>query len=135
MGKTETTPSESEWIIMETIWASDVPLTSSEVIHALQEHKIMTPKMVRVLMNRLCQKNILNFTVDKRDARIYHYYSVRSKEECLKEKSRKFVDNYFSGNQANAMAALLQNFTLTDEQIEELEAILEKSKDDRKERG
>ena len=46
----------------------------------------------------------------------------------MKEKSRKFVDSYFSGNGTNAMSALLQTFTLTDEQIKELEEILEKSK-------
>jgi BlaI family penicillinase repressor len=53
----------------------------------------------------------------------------RSREECVKEKSRKFVDSYFSGSGTNAMAALLQSFALTDEQIKELEEILEKSKD------
>ena len=46
----------------------------------------------------------------------------------MKEKSRKFVDSYFSGSGTNAMVALLQSFALTDEQIKELEEILEKSK-------
>ncbi len=64
MAKEETTPSESEWLVME----------------------------------------ILGFTVDE------------------------FVDSYFSGNRTNAVAALLQNLALTEEQIEELEEILEKSK-------
>ena len=49
-------PSESEWLIMEIIWESDRPLTSAEVIHKLQGKLNMTPKMIRVLMNRLCQK-------------------------------------------------------------------------------
>ncbi len=128
MGKTETAPSESEWAIMEVIWASEEPLTSSEVIKRLQGNKNMTPKMVRVLINRLCQKGILAYTVNSHDTRIYHYSPQRTKAECLKEKSRKFVDNYFSGNQANAMTALLHSFTMTDEQIKELETILEESK-------
>ena len=46
----------------------------------------------------------------------------------MKEKSRKFVDSYFSGNGTNAVAAMLQSFALTDEQIKELEEILEKSR-------
>ena len=46
----------------------------------------------------------------------------------MKEKSRKFVDSYFSGNGTNAMAALLQSFSLTEEQIQELEEILKKSR-------
>lgn len=49
MAQKETTPSESEWQIMEIFWASDTPLTSSEVIQRLAGHADMTPRMVRVL--------------------------------------------------------------------------------------
>ena len=66
--------------------------------------------------------------MDEHDSRDYHYYVLKQKEECVKEKSRRFVDSYFSGSGTNAMAALLQSFDLTDEQIGELEEILEKSK-------
>lgn len=133
MAKDETTPSESEWLVMEIFWASDIPLTSSEVIKRLEKSVNMTPRMVRVLINRLCQKGILGFTVDEKDARIYHYSVKKSKEDCLKEKSQRFADSYFSGNRTNAMAALVQCFALTEEQIEELEEILEKSKAHRQE--
>ena len=126
MEKEEITP--SEWLIMEVLWASNTPLTSSEVIKKMQGNVDMSARMVRVLMNRLSQKDILGYTVDEHDSRVYHYYELKQKEECVKEKSRKFVDSYFSGSGTNAMAALLQSFDLTDEQIEELEEILEKSK-------
>ena len=54
MAKRETTPSESEWQIMEVLWDSGIPLTSSEIIRRLADNTDMTPRMVRVLMNRLC---------------------------------------------------------------------------------
>lgn len=133
MAKDETTPSESEWRVMEIFWASDTPLTSLEVIKRLEKTVSMTPRMVRVLINRLCQKGILGFTVDEKDARVYHYFVKKSREDCLKEKSQRFADSYFSGNRTNAMAALVQSFALTEEQIEELEEILEKSKAHRQE--
>jgi len=125
MAKEEITP--SEWQIMEVLWACGEPLTSSEV-KRMQGNVDMSMRMVRVLMNRLNQKDILGYTVDEHDSRVYHYYVQRSREECVKEKSRKFVDSYFSGSGTNAMAALLQSFALTDEQIKELEEILERSK-------
>lgn len=128
MGKDEMTPSESEWLIMEVLWERNASMTSSEVIRYLQEKSDMTPRMVRVLMNRLCQKGLLGYTVDEKDARVYHYFVLKSREECLKEKSRRFVDSYFSGNQTNAVAALLQSISLTEEQIQELTEILEQSK-------
>lgn len=132
MSKNETMPSESEWLIMEILWESDTPLTSLEVSKRLQKEAAMTLRMVRVLMNRLCQKGLLDFTVDDRDARVYHYMALKTKEECLKEKSKRFMDSYFSGSPTSAMAALLQSVTLTDEQIEELEAVLEKGRGKKK---
>ena len=126
MSKEEWTPSESEWQVMEIFWANSEPMTSKEVIQKLE--KDMTAKMVRVLINRLCEKGMLSYTVDAEDKRVYHYSVLKSKEECQKEKSRRFVESYFRGNQTNAVAALLGAIQLTEEQIKELEEILEKSK-------
>ena len=128
MGSEDATPSESEWLIMEVLWESGMPMTSSAVIRRLEGKLDMTPKMIRVLMNRLCQKGILSHRGDEKDSRVYHYSVLKSKEECLRSKSRKFADSYFSGNQSSALASLIQSIALTDEQIHELEEILEKSK-------
>ena len=128
MGKEEQTPSESEWMVMEILWASESSMTSKEVIHELRKQNSMTPKMVRVLINRLCEKGLLSYTVDPDDKRVYHYSVTKSKEDCLKEKSKRFVDRYFKGNQTSAVAALIQSVSLTEEQIMKLEEILEKSK-------
>ncbi|MCM1258702.1 MAG: BlaI/MecI/CopY family transcriptional regulator [Roseburia sp.] len=125
----ETTPSQSEWLIMEIIWEAGSSLTAKEVIGKIKEKSDMSPRMVRVLLNRLWQKGVLSFTVDEHDARVYHYTAMKSKEECQKEKSRKFVDSYFEGSQKNAMAALLQSAKLTEEQFEELESILEQCRE------
>ncbi len=126
----ETTPSQSEWLIMEVFWANDTPtMTAKEVIKKMQGRSDMSSRMVRVLLNRLWQKGVLSYTVDEHDLRVYHYTARKSKEECQREKSRKFVESYFEGSQKNAMAALLQSAKLTEEQLQELEEILEKCKD------
>lgn len=126
----ETTPSQSEWLIMEIFWASEEPsLTAKEVIRKIRDKADMSPRMVRVLINRLCQKGVLSYIVDEHDLRVYHYSVVKTKEQCQKEKSRKFIDSYFEGSRTNAMAALLQSAKLTDEQYQELEEILEQCKE------
>ncbi|MDE6905336.1 MAG: BlaI/MecI/CopY family transcriptional regulator [Lachnospiraceae bacterium] len=121
----ETSPSQSEWLIMEVFWECSTSLTAREVISKIQEKSDMSPRMVRVLLNRLWQKGVLSFTVDEHDARVYHYTPVKTKEECQREKSRKFIDSYFEGSRKNAMASLLQSAKLTEEQFLELEEILE----------
>ncbi len=132
MGKEELTPSESEWQVMDVLWESEEALTSSEVIGRLKPENSMNPKMVRVLMNRLCQKGILAYRVDERDARVYHYYPLKSREDCQREKSSRFIESYFSGNQMGAVAALIDSAELTEEEFEELEQILQRSREDRK---
>ena len=107
MAKEEITP--SEWQIMEVLWACGEPLTSSEVYKRMQGNVDMSMRMVRVLMNRLNQKDILGYTVDEHDSRVYHYYVLKQKEECVKEKSRKFVDSYFSGSTDRACDAAPEN--------------------------
>jgi len=76
MAKEEITP--SEWQIMEVLWASDTPLTSSEVYKRMQGNVDMSQRMVRVLMNRLNQKEVLGYTVDERDSRVYRPLSQAS---------------------------------------------------------
>lgn len=125
----ETTPSQSEWLVMEVFWESDTSLTAKEVIKKIQKKTDMSSRMVRVLLNRLWQKGVLSYTVDEHDSRVYHYSVAKSKEECQREKSRKFVNSYFEGSQKNAMAALLQSAELTEEQFKELEEILEQCKE------
>lgn len=125
----EITPSETEWLIMELFWKNNRSMTSAEVVDALQKRKNISQKTVRVMMNRLCQKNILAYTVDKKDSRVYHYYAVKSKEECLKEKSEHFIESYFAGSRMDAVAALMQTLTLTDAQIQEISEILEQGKE------
>lgn len=132
MGKEELTPSESEWQVMEVLWESGRAMTSSEVIGHLNGGSGMNPKMVRVLINRLCQKGILAYRVDEKDARIYHYYPLKTREDCRREKSSRFIESYFAGNQMGAVAALIGSAELTEEQFKELEDILRHSREDRK---
>ena len=128
MSKEDKIPSVSEWRVMEVLWESGAPLPSSEIIKRLGEHGKMTSRMVRVLLNRLCQKELVDYIVDDKDARVYHYFSRKSRAECRREKSRRFVECYFAGSQTGAIASLLQSSTLTAEQIGELEALLEENK-------
>lgn len=113
MAKIEEIPSESEWQIMEVLWNSKAPMTSKAVISELQHTSTMTPKMIRVLMNRLCEKGMLSYTVDPNDKRVYHYSVLKSREECQQEKSRRFVNSYFSGSKTNAIQSTVYSVTET----------------------
>lgn len=123
-GMGELTPSESEWLIMEIIWKKEESMTAAEIIKELKEVLPVTKTTVRVMINRLVAKEILTYTVDEKDSRVYHYTAVRSKEECLALKSERFVKNYFGGNASLAVANFLKSGDITREQLEELESLV-----------
>lgn len=135
MGR-ETTPSETEWLIMEVIWDSEQEdLTAAEIICALKGKLDVSARTIRVLLNRLLAKGVIRHEVDQKDSRVYHYYVVKSKEECLAEKQARFVRNYFGGNSTLAVASFIEKSQLSDEQFLELQQLVEKMKEGRKGQG
>lgn len=130
----ESTPSENEWVIMEVLWGSETPLTATEIIKQLRGIKDVSPKTIRVLINRLLKKKIVDYQVDVHDARVYHYFAVKSREACLEEKSERFINSYFKGNPLGMVAALVENHPFSNEQLEELIEILKNGQADKEEK-
>lgn len=124
----EQIPSENEWLVMEVIWKAGYPVTASEVIESLKGVKDVSQKTIRVMINRLVGKGILDYMIDKHDARVYHYIPLKTKEECLEMKSRHFAESYFGGNGALAAANFINNGELSQEQLTELMALLQRKK-------
>lgn len=122
------TPSENEWIIMEVLWEKNSPMTASEIIQHLKGIKDVSPKTIRVLINRLLKKGIIDYKVDPNDARVYHYFPVRSRQVCLEEKSEHFVNSYFKGNSLGMVAALVEQSHFSQEQMDELIEIINNGK-------
>ncbi len=129
----ETTPSETEWLVMEVIWNAGRDMTASEIIQSLKGTMHVSARTIRVLLNRLLAKGIIRYEVDEKDARVYHYYVVKSKEACLAEKQERFVRNYFGGNSSLAVASFLEKSQLSDEQLSELEWLVGKLKEEHRE--
>ena len=131
----ETTPSETEWLVMEVIWSSNGDITASEIIQTLKGTLEVSARTIRVLINRLLAKGVIRYEVDQKDSRVYHYYVVKSKDECLAVKQDRFFRNYFGGNSTLAVASFLEKSRLSDEQFLELEQLVEKMKEERGGRG
>lgn len=125
----ENTPSENEWLIMEVVWQEKQPITASEIIKKLKGTLDISQKTIRVMIGRLVAKGVLDYRVDPDDSRIYHYFPIRSKEECLNLKSTRFVKNYFGGDATLAIASFLKSADITDEQLSELENLVESLKE------
>ncbi|MDE6016612.1 MAG: BlaI/MecI/CopY family transcriptional regulator [Acetatifactor sp.] len=121
----EITPSENEWLVMEIIWKAGRSMTAAEVIKELKDSVCISDKTIRVMINRLVAKGVLEYSVDEKDARVYHYRAVRSREECQTLKSDRFVKNFFGGDVSLAIASFLRSAKISGEQLEELRNLVD----------
>ena len=126
----ENTPSENEWLIMEIIWNANRSMTAAEIIQELKGSVSISDKTIRVMINRLVTKGVLTYTVDDKDARVYHYEAARGREECLAVKSDRFVKNFFGGDTSLAIASFLRSAEIPREQLEELRKLVEQMERD-----
>ena len=135
MGNDEKMPTEREWLLMEAIWGyeeknvkNEEGITSNEILDIVCKTDEMTVRTERVLMHHLVRKGLVGYTVDARDSRVYHYYSKKTREECLREKQKDFINLYFSGNSAGAAASFIKDTELSEKEIKELKKILKQKK-------
>lgn len=124
----ESLPTEREWLLMEVIWDSEAGITSGEILERVNRIDEMSPRTERVLLHHLCRKELVGYTVDEHDSRLYHYFAKCTREECLELKRKSFVDAYYRGDESMALASFINGVVLTDDQIKELTELLESSK-------
>lgn len=131
----ELTPSENEWLIMEVLWNRGEAMTAAEIIEDLKGVLDVNKNTIRVMINRLLGKNVIDYHVDSHDARVYHYYPLKSKEECQSLKSERFVNNYFGGKASLAVASFLRSASLSKEELGTLKSLVEQLEEEKETDG
>lgn len=125
-----TTPqiSEAEWEVMRILWDSS-PRTAGDVVEALSERMRWHPRTVKTLLGRLVKKGALRY---KEEGNRYLYRPAFPRERFIEKESKSFVDRVFGGSATPMLLHFVESLDLSDEEIEELSAILDRK---RKEEG
>ena len=86
--------SDSEWDVMECVWdAGDC--TASDVIKKLRATHDWNHSTIRTLLARLVEKRALDYRVD---GSRYIYRPAVSREKCVRQIGRSFLDKVFHGD-------------------------------------
>ena len=115
--------SDAEWEIMKVVWPRS-PMSVNEVAEALTA-RAWHPKTIRTMLTRLAKKGVVAYKVHDR---IYRYYPLLTKEECVRTASDSFLDRVFDGALAPMVAHFAKRRRLTPDERRELERILEEDK-------
>ncbi|WP_338551340.1 BlaI/MecI/CopY family transcriptional regulator [Paenibacillus sp. KS-LC4] len=115
---------EAECEVMKLLWQKE-PLSANEMISKLSEQMNWTDQTIKTFLNRLHKKNAIRF---EKTGRNYIYYSMVSHEEYLKRENKSFLDRVYKGAVGMLFAKFLEEETLSEKAIEELQQLLEKKK-------
>lgn len=115
--------SDAELEIMRCLWDAEGALPMNEIAKRVSAENAWDDSTVRTMVRRLCNKGF----VEKEKREIFYFLPCISREEYSGEVAQGLIDRLFHGSGTKLFAALVDT-ALTDEELEEVRALLEKEK-------
>ena len=112
--------SDAEWEVMDIVWENS-PITSREVVESLAGTKKWNHRTIKTMLNRLVKKGALKYEVE---GKAYLYRPCVSRDVCVREESKSFLDRVFGGASNPMLVQFVKNTKLSQEEIKELKQIL-----------
>lgn len=116
--------SEAEYSVMEVVWKK-YPISTNEVVEILSKNKNWSDKTIQTMLSRLVKKGALSY---EKESRTYIYSPIVKKEEYINFESTSFLKKFYNGALNAMVVNFLDNNTLSDKEINELEILLNKRK-------
>ena len=116
--------SDGEWKIMRALWEKE-PRTITELVAELKEETGWTKHTVITMLSRLEAKGAVRYQSNGR-AKVYS--PVLPREDAVQRETGRFLDKVFDGHLGVMLNAVMDSRPLTQAELDELSAILEKAK-------
>ena len=119
----KTALTEAEWKIMQLLWQHS-PMTMMEITTALEKQTRWTKNTVTTLLKRMTQKGTVR--VDETGS-VKRYSPVADKEKVTWEQTDTLLKRLFSGKASLLVTNLVEHGDMTEEEIKQIKAMLEKA--------
>lgn len=116
--------SAAEWEVMKLLWKNET-LTSEKIINSLSGKMNWSTQTIKTFITRLVKKEVIGF---KKVGRTYYYYPLISEDECIKAENQSFLRKVYDGAVSMLFTKFLEEESLSEKEIEELEQILKSKK-------
>ena len=113
--------SNSEWKLMNRLW-QDAPMTITELTAALKDDTGWTKNTIITMLSRLEAKGAVRH---EEGQRAKQYFPTVGREDAIEAETETFLDKV--GGLGLLMNAMVERNALTEDDIAELTAILEKA--------
>ncbi|KWX77187.1 CopY family transcriptional regulator [Paenibacillus riograndensis] len=110
--------SDTELELMEAIWVSTPPVTSTELLNMFaQKGRDWKAQTISTFLSRLVDKGVLTVT---RHGRLNKYVPSISPEEYKLIEAQHVLDGLYQGSVKNLISAMYDGDKLSDQDIDEL---------------
>lgn len=110
--------SDTELELMEAIWVSTPPVTSTELLNMFaQKGRDWKAQTISTFLSRLVDKGVLTVT---RHGRLNKYVPGISPEEYKLIEAQHVLDGLYQGSVKNLISAMYDGDKLSDQDIDEL---------------
>ena len=116
--------SDGEWKLMNKLWQG-APLTITQLTAALHSETGWGKHTVITMLSRLEGKG----AVEHDGGSPKHYSPKLNQEDAARSETRSFLDKVYGGRLGLMMSAMVDSRALTQQDINELTAILESAKE------
>ena len=119
--------SDAEWKLMNLLW-KESPRTIMELTAAVREDTGWSKNTVITMLSRLEAKGDVGH---EEGGRAKQYFPLIPQEDAVQAETRSFLDKVYGGSLGLMMSAMVESQALSEADIAELSAILEKAGGDR----
>lgn len=120
--------SDSEWKLMRRLWERS-PMTIMELTAALKDETGWSKNTVITMLSRLEAKGAVRYEAGVRAKR---YFPAVDQSDAAQAETASFLGKVYGGSLGLMVNAMVESRQLTEEDLEELSAILEKAGGERK---
>lgn len=123
--------SNSEWHIMENLWAES-PKTATQLIRAMEEETGWAKSTTKTILKRMEQKGCIAYHEGEK-AR--EYYAVLKREEVVESETSNFINRIYNGSLGLLVNTLVKKQDIPEEEMEELFNIIKEAKERKQKEG
>ena len=124
MDKNLLTP--TEWNLMECLW-DRAPRTGREAVEYLEEKMGWSRSTTLTLLRRMTEKGVIA-CVDHEDG-VKTYAPLVSRQQAVQRETHDFLSRVYHGSVSQMVSAVTEKQSLTQQEIEELYAILRRAEE------
>ena len=116
--------SDGEWTLMKVLWES-APMTITQLTGAMKDRTGWSKHTIISMLSRLEAKGAVGY---RDNGRAKAYFPVLQRSDAARRETRHFLDKVYGGRLGLMLNAMVDSKALSQADIEELSAILEKAK-------